>query len=55
MGEDKKQYDASFVLTFEAADLEDAEDRFDDLLEELYDKGYEPNGVATIEEAIELV
>jgi hypothetical protein len=52
--DDKVSYDASFVITFDALDLEDAEERLDDLFEELHDQGFYPNGVATIEEAIQI-
>lgn len=54
MGEENKSFDASFILTFDALDLEDAEDKLDDLFEELYEQGFTPNGVATIEETVEI-
>lgn len=55
MDEDGKiSFDASFMLTFEAFSLEDAEEKFESLLEWLYEQGYEANGVATIEETIQI-
>lgn len=51
MADEKKVFDATFVLSYEAWNLEDADDRLDTLLDLLYEQGYEPNGVATIEEA----
>lgn len=55
MGEELREYDASFVLTFQAIDLDDADNKFDELLDTLYELGYKPNGVASIEESIAIV
>jgi hypothetical protein len=47
-------YDASLVLTFVAEDIDEADQKLDNMLELLEENGYETNGVATLETSIAL-